>query len=238
MSNEDFQSLSHNTTIVLVEDDKRLASLISGYLDSLGFRSQVIYDGAEAAEKIIRLQPDLVILDYMLPGKDGISICKEIRPAYPGPVIMLTASDDELTEVSALNQGFDDYLTKPLRPHILEARVKAVLRRTRVIDTASDQITCMDLSLDPKNRWVEQKGQRLDITDAEYDLLHILMNNQGKIISREELFVELRGIPYDGLDRSIDQRVVTLRKKLSDASPPYKYIQSVRGKGYLLVNHD
>ncbi|WP_370980007.1 response regulator [Agaribacterium sp. ZY112] len=221
--------------IILVEDDTRLSNLICAYLRSLSFEVEAIHDGALAVTGILDKQPQLVILDLMLPNVDGLEICRQLRPDFSAPILMLTASDDDINEVSALNEGVDDYLCKPLRPHILHARINALLRRH---GSASNSLSVADLVLHLNKRYVEQAGTRLELTDAEYELLKVLITCAGEILSRERLFTLLRGISYDGMDRSIDQRIVTLRRKLNDQTSPHRYIQSIRGKGYLLCSDD
>lgn len=231
--------------IVLVEDDKRLSALITSYLESLSYEVLPVYRGDEAVSFVIDQQPDLVILDYMLPGKDGFEVCADLRPIYTGPILMLTASDDDLTEVSALNRGIDDFMTKPLRPHVLLARIEALFRRSPSLaktvhkpGSSFGKHRCRDIVLNVSTREVLKADVPLELTDAEFDLLAILIEEPGKIVSRDDLFLLLRGIEYDGIDRSIDQRISTLRRKLDDAEPPHHYLKSVRSKGYMLIPDD
>ncbi len=224
--------------IVLVEDDQRLADLIATYLQSEYFEVSCVSRGDLALDTILAAQPDLVILDLMLPGKDGLEICQSLRPGFTRPIIMITAKNDDITEVSALNLGIDDFIAKPLRPHVLLARINALLRRRVFISedgAAEELIRVRDLELNIPNRVALKNQSALELTDAEFDLLLIFLRNAGKVLNRDELFTSLRGIEYDGIDRSLDQRVCTLRKKLDDSEPPYKYIKSVRGQGYLFI---
>ncbi|SED32895.1 two-component system, OmpR family, response regulator RstA [Pseudomonas anguilliseptica] len=225
--------------ILLVEDDPRLSSLIQTFLRSEGFAVSHCDRGNEVQALVLATLPDLIILDLMLPGLDGIAVCQQLRPSYTGPILMITAQDDDLTEASALNLGIDDFMTKPLRPHVLLARINALWRRSSapVVETASplQRLAVQDIQLDGVNRQVYQQQQLLEFTDAEFDLLQVLMQHAGQILSRERLFQAVRGIEYDGLDRSLDQRISTLRKKLDDSLPPHRYIKSVRSKGYLFL---
>lgn len=229
-----------HTNIILVEDDLRLASLISSFLTSEGFSVSHEARGDNAVGLIVGSNPDLVILDMNLPGLNGLEVCKEIRQSYRGAVIMVTANDDELTEVSALNFGVDDFIAKPIRPHVLLARINALFRRSQQNNTAESehQLKVQDIMLDKQNRQVMQGQQNIPLSDAEFDVLAVLMENAGQILSRSQLFYAVRGIEYDGLDRSLDMRVSSLRKQLNDLEAPHKYIKSVRGKGYLFITHN
>lgn len=219
--------------IVIVEDDKRLSSLVCQFLESEFYSVLPLYSGSDASVKIKSLRPNLVILDYMLPDKNGIEVCRELRPDFSSPVLMLTAHDDELTEVTALNSGVDDYITKPLRPHLLLARINALMRR-QVVNRKDKgtMIRAQDLRIDMVDRVIFRDDEKLAFTDAEFDLLVELVKRAGKIVERNELFNALRGFEYNGTDRSVDQRVSTLRKKLGDNEAPHKYIRTIRSKGY------
>ncbi|WP_281556376.1 response regulator transcription factor [Thalassomonas sp. RHCl1] len=228
------------TNIILVEDDLRLANLICTFLTSEGFAVSHEVRGDNAVALITDSKPDLVILDMNLPGLNGLEVCKEIRRSYRGAVIMVTANDDELTEVSALNFGVDDFIAKPIRPHVLLARINALFRRSQQNITAEPehQLKVQDIMLDKQNRQVMQGQQAVTLSDAEFDVLAVLMENAGQILSRSQLFYAVRGIEYDGLDRSLDMRISSLRKQLNDLKAPHKYIKSVRGKGYLFITQN
>ncbi len=218
--------------IFLVEDDARLAELVGDYLGREGFRVEIIGDGAEAATRIPEQQPDLVILDVMLPSMDGFEVCKTIRPHFSGPVLMMTARSDEVDEILGLEYGADDYLTKPVRPRLLLSRVKALLRRTS--HTGQGMMQFGSLCIDFPNRRVLVSGNVISLTTADLDLLNLLAMHAGEPMSRDELSKQLRGIEYDGLDRTIDLRVARLRKKIEPDPTAPRYIVSVRGTGYLL----
>jgi len=231
--------------ILIVEDDERLADLTREYLESNGLQVSVVGDGSVAVERIKNDSPDLVILDLMLPGEDGLSVCRLVRPYYRGPIIMLTARDDDLDQVLGLEMGADDYLSKPVRPRVLLARIRALLRRlkdvpTEVTDNSSvsggqERVTFANLVVDNGMReaWLDE--QTIDLTSAEFDLLWLLSSNAGRVLSREEIFTALRGIEYDGQDRSIDVRVSRIRPKIGDDPLQPKRIKTVRSKGYLFV---
>lgn len=227
--------------ILLVEDDLRLGALVSEFLVSKGFVVDIEVRGDLAPDRIIDENPDLVILDLMLPGLDGLSICRKVRPVYPGPIMMLTALSDEVDEVVGLEVGADDYLAKPVRPRLLLARIHNLLRRMnadgedRAI-TGDRVITIEDLVIDPGSRSVRLGSREIDLTTAEFDLLYYLAERVGQVIDRNDIYRDLRGMEWDGLDRSIDLRVARLRRKIGDDARHPRRIKSVRGSGYLLVD--
>lgn len=221
------------TKILLIEDDPEISRLTAMYLEVEGFQVDVIEDGALAVEAIKSICPDLIVLDLMLPGMNGIEICKQARKFYHSPILILTACNDDVSEVSLLKTGADDYLVKPLRPHVLVARIEALLRRIKNI--SAHQVSSK-LIIDEDNNQVSFKGELLLLTDAEYKMLKILYNNSGNVISREQCCQALRGIDYDFNNRSIDMRISGLRKKLGDDQMPYKIITTIRNKGYKLIN--
>ncbi|NVK36588.1 MAG: response regulator [Gammaproteobacteria bacterium] len=242
---EQTQQTDEAWKILIVEDDERLAGLTQEYLESNGMDVSVEGDGSRAVDRIKNEQPDLVILDLMLPGEDGLSICRLVRPYYKGPIIMLTARDDDLDQVLGLEMGADDYLAKPARPRVLLARIRALLRRVKEgPDTPADasaspgeqnRVVFANLVVDNGMReaWLDEEP--IDLTSAEFDLLWLLSSNAGRVLSREEIFTALRGIEYDGQDRSIDVRISRIRPKIGDDPLQPKRIKTVRSKGYLFV---
>ena len=222
--------------IVIVEDDSELARLTQVLLEEEGYIISQVNRGDLAVEHIRIKKPDLVILDIMLPGKNGIEVCTEIRKFFDGPVLMLTGRDDDITEVSSFNQGADDYVLKPVKPHILIARISALLRRTNREGRKSlDLIVLGTLEVSLQRREVKLEGAILELTSSEFELLFFMAENSGIILSREACCQQLRGFEYDGSDRSIDMRISSLRKKLNDDSPPHFWIKTIRGKGYMLA---
>ena len=231
--------------ILIVEDDERLASLSKDYLESNGMDVGVVGDGTQAIHRIVAEQPDLVVLDLMLPGADGLEVCREVRSKFSKPILMLTARTDDMDQVLGLEMGADDYVAKPVRPRVLLARIRALLRRTEdKTDSAGvatapeanpDRLVFGDLLIDNGAREVRLESTTVDLTSAEYDLLWLLASNAGKILSREEIFEQLRGIEYDGQDRSIDVRVSRIRPKVGDDPMNPRRIKTVRSKGYLFV---
>lgn len=228
--------------ILIVEDDERLATLSKEYLESNGMRVGVVSDGQQAISRIIKDQPDLVVLDVMLPGADGLEVCREVRSDYHNPILMLTARTDDVDQVLGLEMGADDYVAKPVRPRVLLARIRALLRRQDQVhnpqapsDAESERLIFGDLVIDNGAREARLQGEPVDLTSAEYDLLWLLASNAGKILTREEIFAALRGIEYDGQDRSIDVRVSRIRPKVGDDPMNPRRIKTVRSKGYLFV---
>ncbi|TFH87050.1 response regulator [Billgrantia azerbaijanica] len=223
--------------VLIIEDDERLATLTRDYLEANGFRVTLEADGARGVERIVTLQPDLVILDLMLPGEDGLSICRRARPDYAGPILMLTARTDDMDQVLGLEMGADDYVAKPVQPRVLLARMRALLRRAESTEAAGDdmRLTFGNLEIDSATREAWLAGERIDLTSAEFDLLWLLASNAGRVLSREEIFSQLRGIKYDGQDRSIDVRVSRIRPKIGDDPNHPHRIKTVRSKGYLFV---
>lgn len=225
--------------ILIVEDDQRLAELTREYLQGNGLHVSIEMDGAKAAARILQEQPDLVILDLMLPGEDGLSICRAVRGKYEGPILMLTARDDDMDQVLGLEMGADDYVCKPVRPRVLLARIRALLRRYEGAndEAATDRrrLQFGPLVVDSAMREAWLKEQSIELTSAEFDLLWLLTSNAGRILSREEIFSSLRGIEYDGQDRSIDVRISRIRPKIGDDPMHPRLIKTVRSKGYLFV---
>lgn len=224
--------------ILIVEDDQRLAELTQEYLQGNGLQVTIESDGARAAARILDEQPDLVVLDLMLPGEDGLSVCRKVRGQYSGPILMLTARTDDMDEVLGLEMGADDYMCKPVRPRVLLARIRALLRRNESQDAPvenSRRLQFGPLVIDNAMREAWLRGEGIELTSAEFDLLWLLMSNAGRILSREETFTALRGIEYDGQDRSIDVRISRIRPKIGDDPMHPRLIKTVRSKGYLFV---
>ncbi len=228
--------------ILIVEDDVRLATLTREYLEGNGFQVTVEGDGSRAIEQIKNLNPDLVILDIMLPGEDGLSICRKLKIDKDVPILILTARTDDMDQVLGLEMGADDYIAKPVRPRVLLARVRALLRRAesqaaslQPVITENARLEFGDLHIDSAMREAWLNGQSIDLTSAEFDLLWLLASNAGRVLTREEIFTALRGIEYDGQDRSIDVRVSRIRPKVGDDPVHPRRIKTVRSKGYLFV---
>lgn len=226
--------------ILIIEDELNIYELIKFNLETHGFEVEGVQDGALAIEKILDVLPDLIILDLMLPGKDGISICREIRAnniiSYI-PIIMLTAKSEEFDKVLGLEIGADDYITKPFGVKELCARVKAVLRRTEILLSKEDEtIVVGDLHIEPKAFEVYQKGEKLALTLKEYELLVFLAKHRGQVLTRDQLLDQIWGFDYYGETRTVDVHIRYLRKKIEEQSEDgKKYIETVRGVGYRFI---
>ncbi len=228
--------------ILLIEDDVRLSTLIQEYLQQQTMTVSIEHRGDMACQRIISESPDLVVLDLMLPGLNGLEICKAVRPKYPGPILMLTARDEDIDQVVGLEIGADDYVTKPVQPRVLLARIRALLRRfpkqaPQIMQPGNDtndiRYGYFRISATAREAWLDDNV--LDLTTNEFELLWLLASHAGEVLTRETILEQLRGIDYDGLDRSVDIRVSRLRKKLKDnTSRPFR-IKTIRGKGYLFV---
>lgn len=225
-------------TIALVEDDKELAGWISDYLLAKNYQVSIYHDGQQALDAFNVALPDLIILDGMLPSMDGLEVCKQLRRRSAVPIIMLTARDEEIDEILGLEMGADDYLTKPVRGRVLETRIKTLLRRTSPGHSplvGQNTLRLGMLEICKSSRSVNLKGEAVNLSSNEFDVLWLLAEQAGEIVSRESLTQRLRGFEYDGFDRTIDLRISRLRKKLhDDASNPFK-IKTIWGKGYLLA---
>ena len=235
------------TRILLVEDDERLADLTAEYLRKNDFEVTIEGRGDTAEARIINDDPELVILDIMLPGKDGFEVCRAVRSKYKGVILMLTARDEDLDQILGLELGADDYIAKPVQPRLLLARIKALLRRAPNASGASEdstesnesaELSFGNFSISQATRSTHLGDETIDLTTAEFDLLWLLARHAGSILSRDDLLQELRGIGFDGLDRSIDARISRLRRKLGDDPENPTRIKTVRGKGYLFSKHD
>lgn len=219
--------------ILVVEDDAPLARLMAAALTRDGFRVDCEARGDTAVARIPALSPDLVVLDVMLPGLDGFGVLRALRPHWKGLVLMLTARGDDFDQVTGLELGADDYVVKPVVPQVLLARVRALLRRERHAVTAERRFGA--LRLQPGAREAVGPSGPIPLTSAEYDLLLFFADNAGRVVERDELFLALRGMAYDGLDRSLDLRVSKLRSKLREHLDGDAMIRTVHGRGYLFA---
>jgi two-component system response regulator BaeR len=218
--------------ILIVEDEPKIASLLRDYLHShAGYASSTVHRGDEALERLRRDSPDLVLLDLMLPGLDGIEVCKQIRAESQVPIIMLTARTEEIDRLLGLELGADDYICKPFSPREVVARVKAVLRRTKNPGGETDP----GLKLDRERFLAELKGQALDLTPVEFALLEALHANAGRVLSREQLLDRMYSDYRVVSDRAVDTHIKNLRKKMLAVAPDSELIESVYGMGYRLT---
>lgn len=220
--------------ILVVDDEEHIIELVELYLGKEGYSVESAADGAEALEKFELEAPDLVVLDIMIPGMDGLDVLRKIRAKSTVPVIMLTARESEVDKVVGLELGADDYLTKPFSPRELVARVKAVLRRTGPQpDEEPTVLRCTGLTIDSERRHVEVVGVgEVELTAKEFDLLYMLAANSGIVLSRDRLMEKVWGYEYIGDTRTVDVYIRHLREKLHDDAESPRFIETVRGVGY------
>jgi DNA-binding response OmpR family regulator len=220
--------------ILLVDDETLITDSLTYSLRREGFEVKAAGDAAQAMQDVLDFQPDLVVLDIMLPGMSGLEFCRSLRSHSTIPVIMLTARGEEIDRVLGLEVGADDYLAKPFSFRELLARIRAILRRVE-LDRLASQAQTLDLgrlSLDPVSRRIFKQGQELQLSSREFDLLTILMRNAGRALSRDELLRQVWGDDWIGDSRTLDVHVRWLRLKVEDDPATPHYIQTVRGYGY------
>ncbi len=219
-------------TILVVDDEKRLVSLVESYLKQEGYRVITAFDGREALNVARRQSPDLIILDIMMPEMDGYEFIETYRRDRSTPIILLTARVEEQEQVIGLELGADDYVTKPFRPRELMARVRAVLRRAGQIEPPAKVLKASGITLDRDSRSVQVGERYVDLTPSEFDLLAALMSAPGRVFSRLDLLDIIQGIRYEGYQRTIDLHVKNLRAKIEPDPRSPQYIETVYGAGY------
>jgi len=230
--------------IVYVEDEPEVGQLIAAYLAKHDMEVVVEPRGDRAEEVVARENPDLVLLDIMLPGKDGMTLCRDLLAQWQGPIVLLTSLDSDMNHILSLEMGANDYILKTTPPAVLLARLRLHLRQRAVAAeapapglTPHKLLRFGTLSIDPVNRQVLLAGNDVALSTADFDLLWELATHAGQIMDRDALLKNLRGVSYDGLDRSVDVAISRLRKKLLDsATEPFR-IKTVRNKGYLFAPH-
>jgi len=221
--------------VLLIDDDRKHSELMQAYFKRFGINLVCAYNAEEGFKKLAREEPDLLLLDVMLPGKDGFEICREVRKTSNIPIIMLTARGDVIDRVSGLELGADDYIGKPFEPRELVARVQATLRRSELAGSTAGELNFEGLSIDVEARSVRVDGDPVELTSMEYELLLILARRQGRKLSRDDILSELRGIDAAILTRSVDIMISRLRQKLGDSVKPPRFIQTIWGRGYSFV---
>lgn len=240
------QRLWRMNKIVFVEDDPEVGALIAAYLSKHDMDVVIEPRGDSAEARIAVEKPDLVLLDIMLPGKDGMTLCRDLRGQWQGPIVLLTSLDSDMNHILSLEMGASDYILKTTPPAVLLARLRLHLRQHQsslqaepspAILTPHKALRFGTLAIDPVNRQVLLAAENIPLSTADFDLLWELATHAGQIMDRDALLKNLRGVSYDGLDRSVDVAISRLRKKLLDnATEPYR-IKTVRNKGYLFAPH-
>lgn len=228
--------------ILFVEDDPELAELIGEFLRSFEFTVDLKREGSGVVESVRENPPSLVLLDIMLPGKDGLTICRELREFYSGPIILLTSLNSDMNQILGFEIGASDYVLKTTPPSVLLARIRSQLRQNQgttapAAAPVSDKNTLNfgKLVIDRKNRTASYRGESLALSTGDFDLLWELASHAGEILSRDHLLRKLRGIEYDGVDRSMDVAISRLRKKLADDPDDPRKIKTIRHRGYLFA---
>ena len=223
--------------IVIVEDDEELATLTRDFFQGFEFTCSVESHGKDAIETILAQQPDVVLLDLMLPDIDGIQVFQQIKTDYQGKVVMLTARGETTDQVMGLEIGADDYISKPVEPRLLLAKVRALLRREDSTEKPSSKsnINNGHFSINTRKREIKYRGALLELTTLEYELLLLLINNSGSIVSRDTIYDALWGHGYDGQNRQVDIYISYIRAKLEQNGGQSDLIKTVRSKGYIFV---
>ena len=229
--------------ILVVDDEKPISDIIKFNLEKEGYEVVVAFDGEEALEKVEAEDPDLIILDLMLPKVDGLEVAKRVRAKHTTPIIMVTAKDSELDKVLGLELGADDYVTKPFSNRELVARVKANLRREATAQAPAEEdkntdIKVGDITIHPEVYTVTKRGENINLTHREFELLHYLAQHIGQVINREHLLQTVWGYDYFGDVRTVDVTVRRLREKIEDNPSQPQWLITRRGVGYYLANPD
>ncbi len=224
--------------VLIVDDDAELCELVTEYLEGEGFEVDAVYDGVRGVERCLESEPELVILDVMLPGLGGFAVLSRIRETSRVPVIMLTARGEDVDRIVGLEMGADDYLPKPFNPRELVARIRAILRRASDSDRAADEPTLLgvgDLEMDLGARRVRSNGEDVELTGAEFSILETLIRSAGSVVSRDQLSREALGRRASAFDRSLDVHLSNVRRKLGPMPEGGDRIKTLRGIGYLYV---
>ena len=217
--------------ILIVEDEKKIADLLCDYLKGAGFRTSTQDNGNCVISQVKKDSPDLILLDIMLPGKDGMELCREIRQMANIPIIMITARVEEIDRLLGLELGADDYICKPFSPREVVARVKTVFRRVHA-EPRTNNLVVGSISLDEETHQVMIGNQMLNLTPNEFGLLKIMMRRPNRVFSRSELINRVQGYGFEGYDRTIDTHIKNLRKKIGRQLPGQEVISTVYGIGY------
>jgi two-component system response regulator CpxR len=230
--------------ILVIDDDVELCSLVGEYLEPEGFQIEAVHDGNRGLDRALSGDHLLVVLDVMLPGMNGFDVLRRIRNTSRIPVLLLTARGEDVDRIVGLEIGADDYLPKPFNPRELVARIRAILRRTqsgekggeRLEDQIPEVVQVGDIELDPATRIVRQNGKPIELTSVEFNLLHVLLREAGRVVTREHLVDAVLSRKFSPFDRSIDMHVSKVRKKLGDSDNGSDHIKTVRGVGYIFAH--
>jgi two-component system, OmpR family, phosphate regulon response regulator OmpR len=226
--------MSAERTLLVIDDDERLRSLLAEYLGGRGYKVLTAEGGAAGLDRLRTGGVDLVVLDVMMPEMDGFEVCRRLRAFSKVPVIMLTARGDELDRIVGLEIGADDYMPKPFNPRELLARIQAVLRRTEAAPEVDGALKAGPLTVDVDRRVATLRGDEVQLTTTEFEILRTLVANAGRVIPRERLMELARGEEWAAFDRSVDVHISHLRRKLGDDSRQPVFIKTVRGVGYTM----
>lgn len=222
----------------MIDDDEKLVDLVSDYLLPHGFEVNAEHDGNAGLDKFQNSNPDLIILDLMLPGIDGLEICRRIRTESDVPILMLTARGEETDRIVGLEIGADDYLAKPFNPRELLARIKAIMRRScgkSPSPESNDRLSVGNVVLDPATRQAFVNGEEITLTTAEFDLLAVMLKSAGRVLSRDQLMQQLHGSSWSYFDRSIDVHISRIRQKIEDNPRQPQLLKTIRGVGYQFI---
>jgi DNA-binding response OmpR family regulator len=229
--------------ILVIDDDVELCSLVSEYLGPEGFQIEAVHDGNRGLDRALNGDHLLVVLDVMLPGMNGFDVLRRIRNTSRIPVLLLTARGEDVDRIVGLEIGADDYLPKPFNPRELVARIRAILRRTKTGEKSGagegqipEVVRVGDIELDPATRIVLQHGKPVELTSVEFNLLHVLLREAGRVVTREHLVDAVLGRKFSPFDRSVDMHVSKVRKKLGDSDNGSDHIKTVRGVGYIFAH--
>jgi DNA-binding response OmpR family regulator len=227
--------------ILVIDDDAELCGLVGEYLEPEGFQIEAVHDGSRGLERAMEGDHLLIVLDVMLPGLNGFDVLRRLRNVSKTPVLLLTARGEDVDRIVGLEIGADDYLPKPFNPRELVARIRAILRRTQGrgkpdLDAIPEVIRVGDIELDPATRIVLRNGSPVDLTSVEFNLLHALLREAGRVVTREHLVDTVLSRKFSPFDRSIDMHVSKVRKKLGDSETGPDHIKTVRGVGYIFAH--
>jgi two-component system, OmpR family, response regulator len=228
--------------VLVVDDEEKIAKMVGSYLEASGYEQVLAFSGEEALSKFASDSPECIILDINMSGKDGLEVAREIRKSSSIPIIFLSARAEEIDKILGLELGGDDYVTKPFSPRELMSRVKAVLRRTSSPptqpsshDATSVVLNCGSIEVDTSKRTVRLGDRQVELTTVQFNILAFLMKQPGRVYSRIEILEGAAGIEYEGYERTLDVHIKNLRKALGDDTETPKYIGTVRGVGYKLI---